>query len=276
MRYIKNAILFYATDTFRLTGSTINAIEYYLAAYEYNKDVKLVLSNASMSFRRKIWELIEDRYKMDDYDWMKNITFASLPYTKFGTALVVDYMTIYKTRGLVNADKILVISEKYTDNPEYFYSKDLYNVEYYGEMPFHYKDHDYRMKCLFNRYKPLKEVKTGTYLNSPRNDNNIYNLSRELGKEYIHLPMPFIYKSKTKPEENLFEKFTDYVYYHANKWFDPHPRLFLECAFYDKSITYINQHEMKDGSWYRYNDIQKNGLHRRTLDATDEIIAQLI
>ena len=39
---------------------------------------------------------------------------------------------------------------------------------------------------------------------------------------------------------NLFEKFDTYVYYHANKWFDPHPRLFRECKFYGKEIHYIN------------------------------------
>jgi hypothetical protein len=139
-------------------------------------------------------------------------------------------------------------------------------------MPFHYKDHDYRMKCLFDRYRKLGEVKKGTYVNSPRNSNFDF-LHNLVG---FNIPLPFIVKSKTKHEENLFEKFTHYLYYHADKWFDPHPRLFLECKFYGKKIFYINPKQIKDGSWFRYKDIEENGLHERTLNKDDEIIRQLI
>lgn len=86
-----------------------------------------------------------------------------------------------------------------------------------------------------------------------------------------------LYSLKAKKhKENLFENFTHYVYCHANKWFDPHPRLFLECTFYDKKIIYNNLFDIKDGSWYRYNDIIKNGIEGRTLTRDDEIIGQLI
>ena len=139
-------------------------------------------------------------------------------------------------------------------------------------MPFHYKDHEYRMKCLFGRYKTIPlNPESGTYVNSPRNEDFL-----EVQYALPHLPRPFIFKSKTKPEENLFEKFTHYLYYHADKWFDPHPRLFLECAWYNKDITYRNPYNVKDGSWYRYKDLLKNGLNDRILTKDDEIIRQLI
>ena len=271
-----NAILFYVTNTFRLTGSTINAIEYFLAAYEHNKDLKLILINGNSSFQNKIFGLMKKRYILDGLNGFRNniecIRKASLPVHKFDTVLVLDYVTIFKTKGLINAKKILVISEKYTDNSDYFYRKSLYNVEYYGEMPFHYKDHEYRMKCLFDRYKSIGTAKKGTYINSPRNTK----LNVEYFASKYEFPSPYIIKSKTKPEKNLFEKFTHYFYYHADKWFDPHPRLFLECVFYDKDIIYVNPNNIKDGSWYRYQDILKNKLHGRTLDYKDEIIDRLI
>ena len=171
--------------------------------------------------------------------YKKNIIYTKkLISRKFDIVLVLDYMTINKTIGLINADKIIVISEKYTAHPEYFYKKDLYNVEYYGEMPFHYKDHEYKMKCLFNHYKPLNEVRSGTFVNSPQNENIFYDLDIDLYMKKYNLPnSPFIFKSKTIPEENLFEKFTHYLYIHGNKWFDPHPRLFLECSFYNKKTV---------------------------------------
>jgi hypothetical protein len=286
---MKNAILFYITPTFRLTGSTINAIEYFLAGYEHNPDLKLYLIHGSKkaNYRRKILKLIHDRYDMtgdldqnhpimDAYHNIEYLSRWKVPHCKFDTVLILDYMTIHFMKGILRANKILVISEKYTDLPQYFLSKSLYNVEYYGEMPFHYKDHDYRMKCLFKRYKNLgKDVQKGTYVNSPKNEDIIYKIDR-LREVYIHLPTPFIFKSKVEHEENLFNKFTHYLYYHADKYFDPHPRLFLECRFYNKIITYVNLNEIKDGSWYRYYDGCENNLHNRSLNENDEIIRQLI
>lgn len=274
-----NAVLFYVVPQFRLTGSMINAIEYFLKGFEHNPELKLYLMNGTKPFRRKLMKLIFEKYEMEGFSHaMHNIEClkrSDLPSKKFDTVLIVDYVTIGEVKGIIRAKKILIISEKYLDMPEYFLSKSLYNVTYYGEMPFHYKDHEYRMKCLFSRYKPLKNIQKGTYVNSPRNDNLIYDVL-DIGKKYIHLPTPFIFKSKTDPEENLFEKFTDYLYYHADKWFDPHPRLFLECRYYNKIITYHNPLKIKDGSWYRYHDLLEHGLNQRGLSKDDKIIRQLI
>lgn len=272
-----NAVLFYVTPTFRLTGSTLNALEYFLEANSHNSNVKLVLINGTPIFRKNITQIAKERYDLGLFNGLGigkhiiSIRKSNLVAHKFDTILVLDYMTIKETKGLLNAKKILVISEKYTADPDYFYDKKLYNVDYYGEMPFHYKDHDYRMKMLFNKYRPLKNVEVGTYINSPRND--ILNL--QLLAPY-NLPVPYIFKSKTNHRENLFEKFTHYVYYHADKWFDPHPRLMLECAFYDKKLHYVNPRERQDGSWYRWKDLQERGLEDRTLSKEDEIIRQLI
>ena len=270
-----NAILFHMPPFFRLTGSTINAIEYFLCAYEYNSDIKLLILNGTSVTKMRFIELIRNRYNDIDETCFNNIIYISkyrLVQERLNTVLVLDYGTIRETKGLLNANKILVISEKYTDNPDYFYHKLFYNVEYYGEMPFHYKDINYRMKCLFNKYKKLNEVTEGTYINSPYNNDTI--AIKSLFKRYV--PEPMFFKSKEKHKNNLFESFTHYLYYHANKWFDPHPRLFLECCFYNKEIIYYNPHRIKDGSWYRYNDIMDNGIYDRTLTKDDIIIGQLI
>jgi hypothetical protein len=272
-----NAILFYVYPMFKLTGSVLNALEYFIEAHSHNKKVELVLIDGTPKFKKTIAQIAKERYNIGLFNGMsvgKHISIVrknNLVIHKFDTVLVLDYNTIKYTKGLLNAKKILVISEKYTSHPDYFYSKDLYNVEYYGEMPFHYRDHEYRMKMLFDRYKPLKNVEEGTYINSPKNDM----LNLQLLEPY-DLPTPFIFKSKTNHKENLFEKFTHYVYYHANKWFDPHPRLMFECKFYDKKLYYINPREIQDGSWYRWKDLQENGLKNRTLSKDDEIIRQLI
>jgi hypothetical protein len=268
-----NAIIFYEYNMF-ITGSTMNMFEYFLCAYEHNKDIKLVLINASKPTIKKFIDIIKNRYVLDGIeDFENNIiqtTKGKILRMKFDTVLVIDYNTIKETRGLLRAEKIIVISEKHTES--YFYNKALYNVTYYGEMPFHYKDCEYRMKLLFDRYKKLGDVKKGTYVNSPRNDD--FSFLNDL--QMPHLSLPFIFKSKTNHKENLFEQFDNYLYYHANTWFDPHPRLFLECRYYNKPITYVNPYKIKDGSWYRYEDLLSRGLYDRTLNKNDEIIGQLI
>lgn len=269
-----NAILFYTFPILGLTGSLINAIEYFLKGYEINPELKLMLLNGTYESKTTVLNLIRDRYNLDGIDGFEsnivNISRASIIREKFDTVLVLDYVTIRRTRGILNAKKIIVISEKHTDIPEYFFDKSLYNVTYYGEMPFHYRDVDYRMKCLFDRFKPLTNEQMGTYVSSPKNDDLSFIL------DIKNLPEPFIIKSRVDPENCLFEKFTHFLYYHADKWFDPHPRLFLECKFYGKNISYINPNEIKDGSWYRYMDIEQNGIEDRTLSKNDEIIRQLI
>jgi hypothetical protein len=183
--------------------------------------------------------------------------------------LVLDFGTIYRVRAF-SAKKVLVISEKYTDKEEFFYNKNVYPVTYYGEMPFHYKDKKYKMKMLFDRFKPLNAVKTGVYVNAPKAKNKSY-----LKNENIPKGKPIITKS-SKHRENLFEWFDTYVYIHLRRWFDPHPRLFHECYFYGKEIIYINPAEVKDGSWYRYQDLMKKGLKGRYLTFKDKIVRQLI
>jgi hypothetical protein len=276
-----NAIIYYAygSPDMAMTGSLINAFEYFIAIYEHNKNVVLMCLKSSKQAIDSMIYVMKNRYHLNDLKgFEKNIievTWKDLIHTKFDNLLIVDFVTISHTRGLINAKNLIVISEKYTEDPNFFYRKDLYNVTYYGEMPFHYRDKIYRMKFLFDRYKPLGKINEAIYINSPQYDNASWNYDTSFIKE-LNLPdLPVILKSPTHLK-NLFEQFTVYVYYHANKWFDPHPRLFVECAYYGKKIHYINNYDVKDGSYYRYHDVLENGIKGRTNNKDDEIVRQFI
>ncbi len=265
------AVVFYVFNT-ELTGSIINAFEYFFSIFEHNSHVKLVLIDAEEHHVDYFKQVMNDRYNLSDLNYEDNIIrmpLRMLLWNKFGKALVLDYSTINKTRGLLVAQDLIVISEKRTDNPEYFYNKHFYNVTYYGEMPFHYKDVEYRMKLLFSRYKPINLPNEAIYVNSPHNKRTDF---------VWRLPLPdkpIIFKMR-QHKNSLFEQFDTYVYYHANKWFDPHPRLFIECCFYEKDIMYFNKYDIKDGSYYRYIDVMARGLEDRTLSKDDEIVRQFI
>ena len=76
--------------------------------------------------------------------------------------------------------------------------------------------------------------------------------------------------------DNFFEYFNVYIYYHSGNYFDPHPRLPLECTFYNKHVRYFNETNIKDGSYYRFEDLSINGLSNRFLNKDDEIVRQFI
>jgi hypothetical protein len=255
----------------KVNGAVIDAFEYFIKILEYNPDFYLIIIDG-LNFS-PIIEAFENRYYLNDINYKDNILYVSryeLMCMSFDKVLVLDYATINVTRGLIKTKEIIVISDLHTDDPNYFYNKSLYNVTYYGEMPFVYKDIDYRMKCLFDRFKKIDTCDVGYYINSPF--NNEKSFVEKLG---LRKNVPIYFKAEDHVK-NFFELFDCYIYYHANKWFDPHPRLFLECSYYGKEIQYYNEPNIIDGSYYRYQDLKTNALNNRTLTKDDEIVRLFI
>lgn len=270
---MKNVVLFYIYKPLEITGSTINAIEYFLAIFEHNPDIKLVLVNGDEVVRDMFINLAESRYDLDDLDYKDSIICLSkikLVSQAFDKVLVLDFETIKETRALLHAKELIVIQEKHTYEEAYTFDKlNSRNITLYGEMPFQVKDIQYRMKMLFHRFKMLLKVERAIYVNSPRNKD--YSFLKKLD-----LPnKPIIYKSRTHLD-NMFEQFDTYLYYHADTWFDPHPRLFHECHFYNKRIIYQESYKTVDGSYHRYIDMILNGIQGRILNKSDEVVRRFI
>ena len=271
---MKNVVLFYIYKPLQITGSTINAIEYFLAIFEHNADIKLVLINGDEVVRDMFINLAESRYDIGDLDYKDSIICLSkikLVSQRFDKVLVLDFETIKETRDLLHAtNQLIVIQEKHTDKTEYTFDElNSKDIILYGEMPFQIKDIQYRMKMLFHRFKMLRSVTYAIYVNSPGNKD--YSFLKKLD-----LPnKPIIYKSRTHLD-NMFEQFDTYLYYHADTWFDPHPRLFHECYFYNKKVIYHNPKIIIDGSHYRHIDVNLHGLQGRILNKNDEIVRSFI
>jgi hypothetical protein len=195
---------------------------------------------------------------------------------KFSRLLLLDYGTIYKVRGLISVvdskSKIIIVSDLRTDDPKYTIDKSLYPegcVVYYGEMPFVYKDIEYKHKFLFSRYKPLRNVGSSIFLHTPK--SNDLSFIERYGNVFVGKHI-ILKTEKHKP--NLFGLFDTFVYFHADKWFDPRPRLMHECYFYNKKIVYINEIGRKDGSYFRYKDLMHNGISNRYLTSDDEVVRE--
>ena len=268
-----NGILFYDYGLHTINGALINVIEYFLAAYEHNKDIYLFLLNSNEGNKKYFLEMIYQRYNLEGLEGFEDNIIAGhrnmLLRKKFDVVLSHSTGTVKNTKGLINTKKLLVLCDYWLDNPEYFYGKDIYNVTYYGEMPFQYKDIQYNFKMLFDRYKALPFEEDNIYIHSPQNTDRTFIKD-------ISLPdKPIIFRERGHVQ-NFFTKYKSFVYYHAHKWFDPSPRLMHESYFYGKSVAYINKWKLKDGSWYRFHDLADNGLDNRVLSKDDEIIQRLI
>lgn len=263
----------------KINGAVIDSIEYYLAILENNKDFKFLIINYNNTFKKAITQIINERYFLDDLNWESNIVNLKkneLLRIKFDDVLILDYGTINKVRGLINLrnnkSKIYILSDLKTDEKEFTIDKKAYPngcVNYYGEMPFVYKDFQYNMKFLFDRYKPLKKCDDKFFIHSPESVDYSFLKSSGISKDLC------VFKTGIH-KNNLFELFNIFWYYHAAKWWDPRPRLMHESYFYEKAIIYTNIPKWKDGSYYRHKDLNDNGIKNRYLNKNDEIVKRLI
>jgi hypothetical protein len=265
----------------QVNGALIDCIEYYLCILEQTNDINLLILNYNKEFKKILIDLIKDRYELDGLDFESNIvgiTKSDLIRIKFDKLLITDYGTIVKTRGLILTkdfnSKILILSDLHTDKPEFTIDKSLYpkgSVIYYGEMPFVYKDIQYRHKFLFSRFKKIDKDENTVLIHSPK--NNDYSFMKDY--EILFETKKIIYKTDIH-KKHLFELFDTFLYYHADKWFDPRPRLMHECYFYGKYVMYSNKSNCKDGSFYRALDLSERKLDDRYLTKDDEIVRQFI
>jgi hypothetical protein len=258
-----------------LTGAVINMLEYFFAIYEHNKEFKFVIIDQKSGDHRQFYfDVAYDRYYLDDLKgFEENFIYlkrSSLIRNKFEKVLVHDSLSVKEVKGVIRADEIIVLADFYLDNPKYFLGKDKYNVEYFGEMPFQYKDTQYNFKMLFDRFKKLPHEDNAIYIHSPRNQDKSFvdKLNLPKNKPVIHRGFGHL--------DGLFSRFNEFIYYHAHTWFDMTPRLMHECTFYGKPVRYINEWNLKDGSYFRYKDLQENGLKNRTLSKNDEIVRRFI
>ena len=126
MWYHDSAIVFYTWND-RLNGSLINAFEYFLCAFEYNPDIKLILLDCKKSYLKHFLRIVKERYRLHDLSgYEDNILLlprTSLLRTKFGRALVLDYGSIEKIKGLLCAKSLLIITEILPEQKEYILRK---------------------------------------------------------------------------------------------------------------------------------------------------------
>lgn len=291
-------------------GSLYDSLEYFMKIYENNNDIRLLFYIIptgglfdQVMFRKKqhgvkpvdyvdfkvshinidlikkqLLNIIDGKYIIDDYFFMDNIHLITL--TKFfirnnpNKILTIDLSTPRKFKlFLARAKTEILIIPEWTDPVEYFYQSEVNKVTYYTEMPFCHCDVPYRMKFDFERYKPLDDdIPEKIYINYPKmtypyDNERVNTVISNFGKEVLIKEDQFLY--------DLHNHFYEYVYFQSDKWFDPHPKLFHECKYYNKPYYYYNWKHVKDGSYYRYRSSLTDNLSDLQLTKDDIIVKRM-
>lgn len=246
-----------------LDGSTIDILDYYSVIKRIEQDAKLLFTfNKSLTNKRtlanEISDIIYERFKEPfEFDIVKR---TELLKTKdfIVTMGIGGYKNI---KNFIFKNKIFVIYEGLKDesmlnDKRVIISEDI--------------EPNYKMKLAFNEYKdPVNSSERGLFLNILDNklDDQTKRIIDYLGYE------SFILKER-RHVKNLFKLFDTYLYIDDGKYYNPNPRLFHECWFYNKNIVYITKR--KDGAYRRFSELEEGKFHERLLNTDDSNVKYLL
>jgi hypothetical protein len=273
-----NAIIF---RCYHINGALIDVIEYYLQTQKLNKNTKLILIIKGQLTLEDILSIIKDRYDID-FNFKDNIiileTEYKLIYLTFDNVLIMDYGTtsILSYTFALHYHIIYDHDKKYIKR---FYDYiDRPNYIVYNEMPYGMGNIDYKLKFPFEIYKKVKSIKKDCYINCSGKSKTELNRALKLTDKNIIVSGDKSIKTTNrikvllKHPKNFFELWDTYMYIHDGMYFEPRCRLLMESYFYNKNIIYDNQYKIKDGSWYRYDELQAIGLDERFFRSDDPIM----
>ena len=292
----KNVILFGLcvgpNNSITPMGSLYDALEYFMQIYEVNPDIRLlfyiirtkgilggVRENDFAIYSQDLMfdqlrHIIDGKYDITDYSFMENIHIVNFKKlflgNKMNKVMTIDLITPHWMKHFMCRANECIILPEWTDE-RYYYTSKVTKVTYYTEMHFCHSDVPYRMKMAFDKFKKIDSYGDKLYVNYPRlkiEDNpQAVEFIKNSGKEQLVKDDHFFY--------DLHERFDEYAYFKSEDWYDPHPRLFHECKWYDKAYRYFNPQGVQDGSYHRYHDSLTESIDDRML-TKDDIIVKLM
>lgn len=289
-----------------VSGHLYEIIEYYLLLKNHFKVGILICEDLP-------WDVIErgisTKYNLshNDIQTIKaSITFANRP--KYVVGKNILFVDGGFTRTMLRYGVSLLFKNIFSfrcSNLDFHYNLPYKNVTLLQDNRV-YNDEDnkisinYKKKIKFDIFKNIKKPSTdAALLYVTSNCRKIcddylidlilqykfdsYVILSDNNKKYKEKFKPFknIY-FPTMPVENIFEKFSTYIYTPTKDKFDCSPRFIAECNFYNKNVIYHNIDKdylkIDTGLKYRKYDIQKDFKSISLLQNDDiiEIIKNII
>lgn len=248
-----------------INGDTIDSFEYFYNAWKYDKNIKLFFID-TIPFTN---DFLKNRYELDNKQ----------PNGLNGLKCLDNIFKI-KINDLINyqIDKMLVVNEHFVRDfgclkwnvneiHNIVSSRDRfkYNKEYtYSEYPDLFGDGEYyKPKIALDDLKKPRNQKERVFINCMAPNIKAYEIIKKYPNSFRKTPKLNI--------ANLFEEFNKFVYIKTEKSYDRKPRLFAECRYFNIPIEYYNLSELKDGSTYRYLDLEP-----RNFDLNDIVISRFL
>lgn len=269
-----------------ICGHTYEVIEYFLLLKNHMKVGILLCEDIT-------WELFEsaitDKYNVtsDELQHIKdNTIFKNRPLVVTGNNILftdggvkhLEKVKLYFNNILMFACGNKEIKDNNKDNVYVLQDDRVYE-------PVKKNGINYKKKILFSRFKGLSQEEDVIMLYGTKNcrdinDDTYEQLTEHYDKPFIVLTNEENSQPDTKrmkflslPVENLFEKFSTYVYTPVARHFDCSPRFIAECKFYNKEVIYYNIDYWEEdlGLLWRKQDIDHDfaSIH---LTENDEII----
>ena len=279
-----NAIIF---RYYHINGALLDVLEYYFRTQQLRKSTQLILIIKRGNVE-DIYRIIEDRYYLPpDFNYKKNIFLMNseykLIYHKFDNILILDYGTTgVLSYTLANHYHLIYDHDvRYIERYKDWMHRE--NCTVYNEMPFGMGNVEYKMKFLFEwyKFKESEQCEPNCLVNASGKSTSELNRALELtNKKLIITGEPSIEENERirvlkKHPSNFFDLWDTYMYIHDGKYFEPRCRLLMEAAFMRKHMIYDNQYGIRDGSWYRFKELQYTGVDERWFDGNDPIINAL-
>ncbi len=282
-----------------VSGHLYEIIEYYQLLKNHFKVGILICEDLT-------WEIIKKaiitKYNLNNKqinDIKDNTIFAYRP--KYVVGKNILFVDGGFTRTMLRYGVALLFKNIFSfrcSNLDYHYNLPYKNITLLQDNRiYNDKDNDisinYKKKIKFDIFKDIKNSITDTALlyittNCRKlcDDNIIDTIVQYKFNSYIILSDDNKrYRNKFKifknlyfpemPVENIFEKFTTFIYTPTKNKFDCSPRFIAECKFYNKNVIYDeidnNYLEIDTGLKYRKYDIKHN-FESITLKDNDDII----
>lgn len=266
----------------KLNGVVIDAIEHFLFVREHGHEVRLVFVTelfADLAFLDDVLDLITSRYKVTG-DVSKDIRVelkTQVRCTQYTNVLLCGAQDLELIPS-ISTDSLTILQEEVwiedTQIGEKWYCK-LPGLEKarvfteYGSSgevtPALFAFDLYKEKVLVP--KSYYMVGLGTKGSSEIIDDLLHDEDIEEIQTYGTEEIFKDPRVKTNPFgiKDIFNSFGTYIYDNDLSFFDPRPRLFVECQYYNKDVK-VHRISTKDGAWNRWNDF--NTLTR------DELISK--